>query len=510
MSSVEAYERARFPGSLDAPRVSALHRSERAAFSLRATHAFVDVILCYQGDPQRGHRALWLARKIGHFIPAVTSMRAVNGRLDLRSNQSCVKRSVIDMTPTIDFCSQPDMLSVEEAQSFLLANARPLAEVQTVETAASLGRVLAASQVSPIDVPGYDNSAMDGYAVRSEDVAPSGTTQLVISQRISAGREGGMLNPGQAARIFTGAPMPAGADAVVMQERCRVEGRLVCFEGPVRSGDNVRPQGNDIVRGTEVLSAGTRIRPQEMGLAASVGLATLPVFRRLRIAVLSSGDELIRPGEPLGSGKIYNSNHYLLFGLLARLGCELSDRGTVGDDLAATEEALQQAAEGADVIVTSGGVSVGEEDHMRQAVARLGRLDLWRIAVKPGKPLAYGHVYDADFLGLPGNPVSVLVTFCLFVRPFLLRRQGAGEVMPRSFRVKAGFTWQKPGVRREYLRARLVPHEDGEWRAEAFPKQGSDVLTSAVWADGLVEIPEGKLYGVGDDVSFLPFSELLG
>lgn len=414
------------------------------------------------------------------------------------------------MTQTTDGCFQPNLLSVEEAQSFLLANARQLAEVQTVETAASLGRVLAASTISPIDVPGYDNSAMDGYAVRSEDVAPSGTTRLAISQRIAAGREGGALEQGHAARIFTGAPMPAGADAVVMQEHCRVEGSLVCFPGPVRSGQNVRPRGNDIAAGTEVLSAGTRIRPQEMGLAASVGLATLPVIRRLRVAVLSSGDELMRPGERLGSGKIYNSNQYLLFGLLAGLGCALSDRGTVGDELAATEQALRQAAEEADVIVTSGGVSVGEEDHMRHAVARVGRLDLWRIAVKPGKPLAYGQVQDADFFGLPGNPVSALVTFCLFVRPFLLRRQGATKVMPRSFRVKAGFAWQKRGVRREYLRARLVQHAHGEWRAEAFPRQGSDVLSSAVWADGLVEIPEGRRYAVGDDVSFLPFSELLG
>ena len=409
-----------------------------------------------------------------------------------------------------DACYRPKLLSVQEAQSFLLAKARPLAEVRTVETAEALGHVLATAQVSPIDVPGYDNSAMDGYAVRSADVAPSGTTRLAISQRIAAGTEGRRLGQGQAARIFTGAPMPAGADAVVMQERCRVEGAQVSFEGALRAGENVRPQGNDIARGTEVLAAGTRIRAQEMGLAASVGLATLPVFRPLRVAVLSSGDELVLPGAPLGRGRIYNSNRYILFGLLARLGCELRDQGTVGDDPVATEEALQRAAEGADVIVTSGGVSVGEEDHMRQAVSRLGRLDLWRIAVKPGKPLAYGRVRDADFLGLPGNPVSVLVTFCLFVRPFLLRRQGAQDVMARSFRVKAGFVWRKPGARREYLRARLVQHGDGEWRAEPFPRQGSDVLTSAVWADGLVEIPEGRLFSVGDDVSFLPFSELFG
>jgi molybdopterin molybdotransferase len=415
-----------------------------------------------------------------------------------------------NITQSTDACFRPNLLSVEEAQGFLLENARRLDEVRAVETAESLGCVLAAAQVSSIDVPGYDNSAMDGYAVRSEDAAPSGMTKLAISQRIAAGREGSILKRGQAARIFTGAPMPPGADAVVMQERCREEGDLVCFEGPVRLGENVRLRGNDIARGTEVLSAGTRIRAQEMGLAASVGLATLPVFRRLRIAILSTGDELVVPGKPLGPDKIYNSNRYILFGLLTRLGCEVSDGGTVADDLAATEQALQRAAQGADVIVASGGVSVGEEDYLKEAVSRLGRLDLWRIAVKPGKPLAYGRVQEADFLGLPGNPVSVLVTFCLFVRPFLLRRQGTRGVMPRSFRVKSGFSWPKPGLRREYLRARLVQGEDGDWRAEAFPRQGSDVLTSAVWADGLVEVPEGKRFSEGDDVSFLPFSELLG
>jgi molybdopterin molybdotransferase len=413
------------------------------------------------------------------------------------------------MTAMTDSCFQRGMLSVEEGQSYLLAAARPLAEVRSVEITDALGCILAGTQISPIDVPGYDNSAMDGYAVRSDDVASSGMTKLEISQRIAAGREGSSLSQGQAARIFTGAPMPSGADAVVMQERCRVVDSFVCFDGPVKSGQNVRPRGNDIARGTEVLSAGTRIRPQEIGLAASVGLTTLPVFRPLRIAVLSSGNELVLPGVPLGPGKIYNSNRYMLFGLLARLGCELKDLGTVSDDLAATKEALQRAAEGADVIVSSGGVSVGEEDHMRQAVSHLGRLDLWRIAVKPGKPLAYGRVQDTDFLGLPGNPVSVLVTFCLFVRPFLLRRQGAAEVMPRSFRVKAAFAWPRPGVRREYRRARLVHHTDGEWWAELFPRQGSEVLTSAVWADGLVEIPEGKRFSRGDEISFLPFSELL-
>lgn len=401
------------------------------------------------------------------------------------------------------------MLSVEAGQAFLLQAARPVTDVQTVGTSDALGRVLAATQRSPIDVPGYTNSAMDGYAVRSDDVGPDGETRLAVSQRITAGRVGVPLEHGQAARIFTGAPMPLGADAVVMQENCRLEHGLVCCSGPVRPGQNVRPQGNDIAQGTEVLSAGARIRPQEMGLAASIGLATLPVFRRLRVAVLSSGDELVFPGGSLGPGNIYNSNHYLLFGLLVQLGCEVKDLGTVADDLVATKETLQKAAAGADVIVASGGVSVGEEDHMRHAVSQLGQLNLWRIAVKPGKPLAYGRIGETDFLGLPGNPVSVLVTFCLFARPFLLRRQGAAAVIPRSFRVKSGFAWHKPGLRREYLRVRLIRRGDGQWQAEAFPRQGSDVLTSAVWADGLVEVTEGEVFDIGADISFLPFGELL-
>lgn len=406
-------------------------------------------------------------------------------------------------------CFLPGMLSVAETCTFLLGQARPVADMEIVPIEGALGRVLALPQVSPIDVPGHDNSAMDGYAVRSQDIAPDGLTELAISQRITAGNTGGALAAGQAARIFTGAPLPLGADAVIMQEHCRVEGNRVWVHGPAKPQQNVRPQGNDITRGTEVLAVGTRLRPQELGLAASVGLATLPVFRRLRIAILSSGDELVSPGKALAPGQIYNSNRYTLLGLLSGLGCEVRDFGTVPDDLVASEDALLAAAAETDVIVTSGGVSVGEEDHIKEAVRRRGRLQLWRIAVKPGKPMAYGGIGDADFLGLPGNPVSVLVTFCLFVRPFLLRRQGVTEVERRSYPVKAGFAWRKRGERPEYLRARLVSDGTGGWQATLFPKQRSDVLTSAVWADGLVEIPQGRTIAAGDVVAYLPFTELL-
>jgi molybdopterin molybdotransferase len=276
----------------------------------------------------------------------------------------------------------------------------------------------------------------------------------------------------------------------------------------VAAGDNVRPRGNDIVAGHEVLAAGTRLRPQELGLAASVGLAELDVVRRLRVAIFSSGDELVQPGEPLAAGAIYNSNRYTLCGLLSALGCETIDLGSVEDSLAATEAALREAAAEADVVVTSGGMSVGDEDHVKQAVERAGRLEMWRVAVKPGKPLAYGRIDTADFIGLPGNPVSTLLTFCLFVRPFLLRRQGVREVLGKALSVPAAFRWPRPGRRREYLRARLEQGSDGV-AVNIYSKQGSDVLTSTVWADGLVEIREGDTVEPGDLVPYYSFAELL-
>ncbi len=409
---------------------------------------------------------------------------------------------------TTEAARAPGMISVDQARAFMLARARVLEGTESVPLTEALGRVLARAETSPIDVPGHANSSMDGYAVRAVDVIGDTPLSLRIAQRIAAGEIGVTLVAGEAARIFTGAALPEGADAVVIQEDCRQDGDQVRFRGPVTAGDNVRPRGNDIVAGHEVLAAGTRLRPQELGLAASVGLAELDVVRRLRVAIFSSGDELVQPGEPLAAGAIYNSNRYTLCGLLSALGCETIDLGSVEDSLAATEAALLEAAAEADVVVTSGGMSVGDEDHVRQAVERAGRLEMWRVAVKPGKPLAYGRIGAADFIGLPGNPVSTLLTFCLFVRPFLLRRQGVREVLGKALSVPAAFRWPRPGRRREYLRARLEQGSDGV-TVNIYSKQGSDVLTSTVWADGLVEIREGDTVEPGDLVPYYSFAELL-
>ena len=405
--------------------------------------------------------------------------------------------------------SRGGLVSVEQALGFLLARARAPDEEEQVDLPRARGRVLSRPQVSRIDVPRFANSSMDGYAVRSADAGAAGRHRLRVAQRVAAGELPEALGRGEAARIFTGAPLPAGADAVVIQEDCAREGDMVSFDGPLLAGANVRPRANDIAAGEEVLAAGLRLRPQELGLAASVGLASLPVYRPLRVAIFSSGDELVAPGRPLGPGAIYNSNRYTLLGLLDALHCESTDIGMVADTLEATRSALRNAAKGADLVIGSGGMSVGEEDHVRAALEQTGRLEMWKVAVKPGKPLAYGRIGDADFIGLPGNPVSTLVGFCLFVRPFILRRQGVSEVRTRPMRVSAGFSWPRPGGRREYVRARLSGDVAAGYRAEIHPRQGSDVLTSAVWADGLVDIPAGAVVSPGDSVTYYPFSELL-
>jgi molybdopterin molybdotransferase len=399
--------------------------------------------------------------------------------------------------------------SVEEALERLLAGTRAIGDIAAVPTIAASGRVLAHAQSSTLDVPPLDNTSMDGYAVRAADCA-SGAARLRVAQRIAAGTVGKSLEPGTAARIFTGAPIPPGADAVVPQEQCEALGDDVIVKHAPKPGEWIRRAGEDIRAGSTILAAGTRLRAQEIGLAASVGLASLPVFRRVRAALFSTGNELVMPGEPLPAGAIYNSNRFTLTGLLQMLGCEVADLGIVPDTLAATRATLREAAAISDVIITSGGVSVGEEDHVKPAVDAEGRLDLWRIAIKPGRPLAYGAVRRADggeasFIGLPGNPVSSFVTFLLFVRPFVLRLQGVADIAPRGYAARADFDWPKPDARREFLRARF--NRDGG--LELFPNQSSGVLTSTVWGDGLIDNPAKHAIKRGDTVRFLPFAELL-
>ena len=407
-----------------------------------------------------------------------------------------------------DFCYPPGTISVDQAMTFMLARARAPSRQHEVALDQALGGVMARTMGSPIDVPGYANSQMDGYAVCAADVANEGSW-MAVSQRIPAGTSPQPLRSGTAARIFTGAPIPDGADCVLMQERCKVDGDQVWIPGPAKVDDNVRPRGNDIETGQRVLCAGERLRAQHLGLAASLGIAALPLFEPLRIAYFSSGDELKMPGEALLPGQIYNSNRFTLRALIAQLGCIGVDLGRVEDSLEATVRVLSEAGERADVVVSSGGVSVGDEDHVKTALQRVGELEMWRIAVKPGKPLAYGRIGEADFIGLPGNPVSTLVTFCLFVRPFLLARMGVEQVQPRFMPVQSGFALPRVGLRREFARARISGDGTALPVASLHHKQGSDVLSSTTWADGLVEIPEGVTVAEGDVLRYLDFEQLM-
>jgi molybdopterin molybdotransferase len=393
--------------------------------------------------------------------------------------------------------------SVDEALERLLAGATAVAERDTVSTLDATGRVLADAQRSTMDVPPMDNSAMDGYAVRRADAAAPGA-RLKVSQRIAAGSVGKPLAPGTAARIFTGAPVPQGADAIVMQEDTVTEGDHVIVKKVPAPGEWIRSVGSDIRSGDVILRAGIRLRPQDTGLAASVGIARLPVARRVRLGLFFTGDELVMPGDPLAPGRIYNSNRFTLNGLARAFDCEIRDYGIVPDSLDATRDVLKRAASECDVIVTSGGVSVGEADYVKPAVEAEGELLMWRIAMKPGRPLAFGCVGKAAFIGLPGNPVSSFVTFLLFVRPFLLKTQGIAEVAPRAIAARADFDWPRPDPRREFLRVK--------WNArgglDLYPTQDSAVLTSTAWADGLVDNPAGHAIRAGDTVRFLAYSEL--
>ena len=402
----------------------------------------------------------------------------------------------------------------------LLAQVSTLAGVDEVSTFDADGRVLAQNMLSSLHVPPQDNSSMDGYAMRAADVGVAGAV-LSVSQRIPAGSVGTPLQAGTAARIFTGASIPAGADAVVMQEECEVlpdanGASQIRVNTLLTSGQWIRRAGEDVALGAVVLRQGERLTPASLGLAASIGLATLPLVRRPKVALFSTGDELVMPGDiapqDMPAGSIYNSNRFFLRALLMRLGCEVTDMGIVPDNLDATKAALRSAAEGHDLILTSGGVSVGEEDHIKPAVQALGELNLWQIAIKPGKPFAYGKVKNATdsahFIGLPGNPVSSFVTFLLLVRPFLLKLQGVQDVdqiATKSIPVRADFVWSRADKRREFLRVK----RNANGGLDLFPNQSSGVLTSAVWGDGLVNNPPGQTIAIGDMVQFVSFAELL-
>lgn len=415
--------------------------------------------------------------------------------------------------------TKPPMLTAQQALDHLLSHAKPVDETEALTMQASLGRVLAENVNSLVDVPPLDNTSMDGYAVRTADTQNPGSI-LKIAQRIPAGSIGKQLEPGTVARIFTGAPVPPGADAVVMQEDCSIpEGSTDQVQVNIvpASGQWIRKQGEDLTAGKVALTAGAFLRPQELGVAASAGLTHLNVKRKVRVAAFFTGDELSLPGEPLKPGGIYNSNRDTLLACIKSLGCDATDFGIIPDSLQATRDTLRKASKDHDLIITSGGVSVGEEDHIKPAVTAEGRLDLWQIAIKPGKPLAFGAVRKSDdsksggaqaetwFIGLPGNPVSSFVTFLLFVRPFILKLQGRDANAPQTYPMRADFDWLKADRRNEFLRVKI----NTQGGLDIFPNQSSGVLTSASWGDGLVDCPPGHTFKAGDLVKYIPFNALL-
>ena len=401
------------------------------------------------------------------------------------------------------------MKTFDEALEVLLSKAILTTQTETLSIESALGRILAQDITSALNVPPHHNSMMDGYAVCASDAeAIKAGNVFNISQRIAAGSIGQCLESSTVARIFTGAAMPEGADSVIMQEEAtETEGGVTFLIPSFQLAQNVRHIGEDIAEGAVVLSKGHKLRAQDLGLIASIGIAQVSVFQPLTIATFTTGDELLEPGETAEAGKIYNANRYILAGLIPRLGFQLIDLGRVADTLEATVEALKQAASVADVVITTGGVSVGDEDHIKPAIEQVGHLDLWKVKMKPGKPLAYGEVAGKPFIGLPGNPVSAFSTFNLFARPFLLKMQGQQSVQLQPLWLKADFNWSKKGFRRDFVRAQLE-NRGQETVVTLFPNQGSGVLTSTVWADGLAVIPEDSTVSQGDYVAYYPFNDM--
>lgn len=405
------------------------------------------------------------------------------------------------------------LISLEQALEELKSRAFPIQNTETISLKDSLGRILVKDLVSNINVPPLDNSAMDGYAIRASELSSDCNNEFRVSQRICAGETGEELILNSVARIFTGAPIPEGADAVVMQENCELnsEKNTIIVKQNINNGTNIRKAGEDIKVGATVLKAGQKLRAQDIGLAASIGIAKLNVKQRLKVAVFFTGDELCDPGNTPKAGQIFNSNRYTLTGLLNNLGCDVIDLGNVEDTLDATIKAMQRAAEKADLVMTSGGVSVGEEDHVRKALEQLGQLNMWRVNIKPGKPFAFGQINtnskQTPFIGLPGNPVSVFATFCIFVRPYILQTQGVSNTQANSFKVASGFELNGCESRNEYLRVRHDINDLGEASISVYPNQSSGVLTSASWANGLAFIPANTVVNKGDLIEFTPFSE---
>lgn len=398
------------------------------------------------------------------------------------------------------------LMPVSEALAAILAKAPSPPDVEAVPLMEARQRVLASAQFSSIDVPPCDNSAMDGYALCYADL--EGGNKLPVSQRIVAGTMGAPLAANTVARIFTGAPVPEGADTVVMQEDTELDGERLRILDTPKMGQHIRPQGQDIAKGGEVLCRGRRLQAHDIGLLASIGMLEVPVYRRLRVAVCSTGDELVEPGRPLAEGQIYNSNRFMLAALLQALGCEVVDGGIIPDNFEQTRQRLDQLSAEVDLLISSGGVSVGEEDHVKPAVESLGSLALWKLNIKPGKPLAFGFVNETPFFGLPGNPASVFVTFCLMARPFLLACQGQEESGPVTVTVEAAFDSPRVGSRQEYLRAKVLMTESGP-QVHRYSNQSSGVLASTSWANCLAVIPPGVTVSKGQPVEVILFSELL-